>query len=67
MKKLIETSYENGYTFLIKVDGDGQFKKEDVKKIINLYKENEYEFIRCNRFWSQGIEGDIPKNAFSAT
>ena len=61
LKKLIETSYENGYTFLIKVDGDGQFKKEDVKKIINLYKENEYEFIRCNRFWSQGIEGDIPK------
>ncbi len=61
LKKLIKASYENGYTFLIKVDGDGQFKKEDVKKIINLYKENEYEFIRCNRFWSQGIEGDIPK------
>lgn len=61
LKKLVQTSYKNGYTFLIKVDGDGQFKKVDVKKIINLYKENEYEFIRCNRFWSQGIEGSIPK------
>jgi len=61
LKKLIKAANKDGFGFLIKVDGDGQFKTEDVKKIVKLYKENEYELIRCNRFWSKGIEGNIPR------
>jgi len=63
-KKLITAAKKDGYEFLIKVDGDGQFQKEDVVKIINLYKSSKYEFIKSNRFWSDGIVGKIPKIRF---
>lgn len=63
-KKLIDSAYKDGYKFLIKVDGDGQFQKEDVVKIINLYKSSKYEFIKSNRFWSDGIVGKIPNIRF---
>lgn len=60
-KKLILKAYEDGYDFLIKVDGDGQFLLDDVKKIIELYKQEDYQFIKSNRFWKNGILGKIPR------
>lgn len=63
-RKLINLAQKNGYNFLVKIDGDGQFLLKDVKKIINLRKENNYEFIKSNRFWKGGIEGNIPKKRF---
>jgi glycosyltransferase involved in cell wall biosynthesis len=60
-KKLILKAYEDGYDFLIKIDGDGQFLISDVKNIINLYNQTDYQFIKSNRFWKNGIVGKIPK------
>lgn len=48
-----------GYDYLIKIDGDGQFKIEDIRTLIELSSEN-YDFIKCDRFWDKGIEGNIP-------
>ena len=63
-KKLIDSAYKDGYKFLIKVDGDGQFSSEDVEKILDTYLNGDYEFIKSNRFWSNGIIGRIPKIRF---
>ena len=60
-KILIKHAFDNGYKFFIKVDGDGQFEFSDIQKIINLYNESEYDFIKSNRFWEGGIIGKIPK------
>lgn len=60
-KKLILKAFNDGYDFLIKIDGDGQFLHSDIKKIINIYKNGDYQFIKSNRFWHQGIVGKIPK------
>lgn len=45
--------------YLIKIDGDNQFKIEDIKVLLELTKE-EYDYIKCDRFWERGIEGQIP-------
>lgn len=58
--KLLETVKQEGIEFLVKVDGDNQFKLDDIKKIIKLYKQSGFEFIKSNRFWENGIEGNIP-------
>ena len=63
-KKLFQKASEDGYDFLIKVDGDGQFSQSDIIKIVDLYKTNKYDFIKSNRFWSEGIKGEIPKIRF---
>ena len=49
-KALIENASNDGFKFLIKVDGDGQFEINDIKKIAELYSENNYKFIKSNRF-----------------
>ena len=59
LKKLI-TLAKNKFDFFIKVDGDGQFLIEDVKKIYDISKKQEFDFIKSNRFWSDGIIGKIP-------
>ena len=61
---LIESAKNNSKDFLIKVDGDGQFSISDIEKIINLYIKENYEFIKSNRFWRDGIVGKIPKIRF---
>ena len=63
-RKLIKHSYAKGYKFFIKIDGDGQFAITDIKKIIEIYKSGSYEFIKSNRFWDDGIKGNIPKKRF---
>ena len=45
--------------YLIKIDGDNQFKPEDIKRLINHSSDN-FDFIKCDRFWEKGIEGKIP-------
>jgi len=61
LKKLINYLSAENYDFLIKVDGDGQFMVNDVEKIIKIYQQNNYEYIKANRFWNAGIIGKIPK------
>ena len=51
--KLIETIKNDGFDFVIKVDGDNQFKLEDINKIIKLHEDNDYDFIKSNRFWEK--------------
>lgn len=45
---------------IIKVDGDGQFEEKDVIQISNLLKTDDVSYIKSNRFWDSGIEGEIP-------
>ncbi len=57
--------------YLVKIDGDNQFKKENVLKIKELIESKKYDFIKCDRFWAEGIEGNIPRiryfgNAFAS-
>jgi glycosyltransferase involved in cell wall biosynthesis len=47
------------HEYLVKVDGDGQFKTDDINKMISL-TEKKVDFIKCDRFWENGIEGEIP-------
>lgn len=63
-KVLLEYAKINSIDFLVKVDGDGQFSITDIEKIIDLYINYDYEFIKSNRFWSHGIVGKIPKIRF---
>ena len=62
--KLLEKIKDDGFEYLIKVDGDNQFKLDDVKKMIRLFNENNYDFIKSNRFWEKGIEGKIPNKRY---
>lgn len=46
--------------YLIKIDGDNQFSKKDVLKLIKINEVDQYDFIKCDRFWNEGIVGNIP-------
>lgn len=46
--------------YLIKIDGDNQFKENDVKRLRKLTEKTNYDFIKGDRFWENGIEGKIP-------
>lgn len=63
-KILLKQTELEGFSFLIKVDGDDQFSIEDVVKIIKLYEQKNFDFIKSNRFWEGGIRGNIPKVRF---
>lgn len=60
IKKAIELNSKN----IIKIDGDNQFDPEDISKILQLANNNSSDFIKCDRFWSGGIQGKIPKIRF---
>ena len=55
IKEFLNTNLE----FLIKIDGDQQFKISDIEKLIS-YADKNFDFIKCDRFWEKGIEGKIP-------
>jgi len=55
--KSIEGDYPG---YIIKVDGDNQFNLEDILKLKELSKNKNIDFLKCDRFWENGIEGDIP-------
>ena len=46
--------------YVVKIDGDGQFNPKDAEKIKILAQEKNLDFIKCDRFWVQGINGKIP-------
>ena len=57
--------------FLIKIDGDNQFLKKDVKKIIKISNDLEVDYVKGDRFWEHGVKGSIPMiryvgNAFAS-
>lgn len=56
----IKRSIELDAKYIIKIDGDNQFKKEDVLKIKSILEKEHYDYIKCDRFWSGGISGKIP-------
>lgn len=57
--------------YLLKIDGDDQFKYDDIIRIKTLSSNESVDFIKCDRFWENGIEGKIPRirylgNAFAS-
>ena len=46
--------------YVIKVDGDNQFNLEDILKLKKISKSNHIDYLKCDRFWENGIEGNIP-------
>jgi|TARA_Y100000389_G_scaffold79844_1_gene76591 glycosyltransferase involved in cell wall biosynthesis len=46
--------------FLVKIDGDGQFFEPDIRTIINLIERDSVDYIKGDRFWEDGVTGDIP-------
>jgi len=46
--------------YLIKIDGDNQFNKKDVLKIKEIFDLSHFDYIKCDRFWRGGINGQIP-------
>lgn len=63
-KILMDTAGQLGFTFLVKVDGDDQFEVNDVRRIIELHKNKNYQYIKSNRYWDGGIVGRMPKIRF---
>ena len=61
---LLRAIKNDNFKYLLKVDGDNQFKIKDVEKIVNITNTQNYDFIKSNRFWSNGIEGNIPKKRY---
>ena len=57
----INYSLKSRFNFLVKIDGDNQFDKEDVVSILNNGKKYSADYIKCDRFWKGGVKGKIPK------
>ena len=49
---------------IVKIDGDGQFDKKDVLEIKNILNTTDLKFVKSNRFWENGIQGNIPTIRF---
>jgi len=62
--KLIQKIKKDGFQYLLKVDGDDQFKYKDVENIVEIAQSGVYDFIKSNRFWDGGIEGKIPNKRY---
>ena len=46
--------------YLIKIDGDNQFDIHDILFLSNIGQDENFDFIKCDRFWKHGIKGKIP-------
>ncbi len=62
--KLLEEVKAKGFKYLLKVDGDNQFKVSDVRRMLELLSSENYDFVKSNRFWEGGLEGKIPNNRY---
>ena len=49
---------------IVKIDGDGQFEKSDILKIRKILEGNDVDYVKANRFWPDGIVGEIPTIRF---
>ncbi len=56
----LEQFQKTSNDYLIKVDGDNQFSDQDLDFLIEIVKNNDVDFIKGDRFWENGIVGDIP-------
>jgi glycosyltransferase involved in cell wall biosynthesis len=67
----VEYFLESDGDYLIKIDGDDQFLEKDVVFLLDKIKKEHFDFIKCDRFWIDGIVGKIPNiryfgNAFAS-
>lgn len=62
LQKSLDYFNETDLKYLIKIDGDNQFEESDIIELIK-YSKN-FDFIKCDRFWEQGIKGTIPKTRY---
>lgn len=67
----ITKALDLGSEIIVKIDGDNQFDSIDIENILKICQKNKSDFIKCDRFWPGGIEGEIPKirylgNAFAS-
>jgi len=56
LKEFLKTDCD----YLIKVDGDSQFNHQDTFNLVDIIIEKKYDYIKCDRFWSKGIDGKMP-------
>lgn len=71
MNRGVEKALESDFNYLVKIDGDNQFRNNDITKILEVVHSNKSDYVKSDRFWSGGIEGKIPKiryvgNAFAS-
>ena len=67
----IKESLKFNPEYIVKIDGDNQFDSQNIIELLTLAENNSSDFIKCDRFWPDGIKGDIPKiryfgNAFAS-
>lgn len=67
----ISSALESKFNYLIKIDGDNQFENTNVLDMLEKAKNSNATFVKADRFWKEGIEGEIPKiryfgNAFAS-
>lgn len=60
LKKLMALAKSHEYEYFVKVDGDNQFLIKDIRNLLNILDKEEFDFVKSNRFWRQGISGKIP-------
>jgi len=46
--------------YLVKIDGDNQFNIKDILFLSQKGQDENFDFIKCDRFWKNGIKGKIP-------
>lgn len=46
--------------YLVKIDGDNQFNIKDILFLSRKGQDDNFDFIKCDRFWKNGIKGKIP-------
>lgn len=67
----ISAALESKFNYLIKIDGDNQFENTNVLDMLEKAENSNATFVKADRFWKEGIEGEIPKiryfgNAFAS-
>ena len=57
----ISAALESKFNYLIKIDGDNQFENTNVLDMLGKAENSNASFVKADRFWKEGIEGEIPK------
>lgn len=60
LEKGLEYCIKNKFDYVVKIDGDDQFLIDDVLTIIEIQNKNLYDYIKCDRFWENGVVGNMP-------
>lgn len=67
----LSEALKSDFEYLVKMDGDNQFNKNDIVNLLLKAEEFNADYIKCDRFWINGVRGKIPKiryfgNAFAS-